>query len=811
MPTAIESMTGVSVRCNWLFANMQTLELFPTHVNTSKTNRVAVLYGKNGSGKTTMAQGFREYAISAQPRTVELSPLVNRSHIPVSPGGRSEKIFVFDEKYIEQKVRVKEEGLDAIVLFGEQVAIEQQIEAVKILINDLTQQQRQQETECAKYTNSAVITSPQYWLTQITQSLRTIGGWADTKGIKLNGNRTAATVNETEIDKLGQLTPSLGELETKAEFDRQFALFTSANAQAQQNTRAIRQYSIVGNLECTTSDMLSKVISKPHTSEREKALLELFGIRVISDAKVFLSDTANNVCPTCLQEVGDEYRAEMLSRIETILNREVVEFRANLSKLKQQVIEKDDYSSYSGLEVAAYCNVQQCIDAFNNAVEKHNNAVQAKIDNPFEAMTYDISVGLTTACNALNQALTILEAARIAFNDAITGRTRLKNALLKLNDEIAHYAIKVAYVNLVAQRTAKKTSDENLAALIADISGHERRKRELDAQRKNFQIAVDDINDSLAYIFFSRGRIELALGTDQMYHLKSNGKEVDPKKVSCGERNALALCYFFTEIAKDTDVRAIYADEVCLIIDDPVSSFDTENRIGILSFLRWKLGQVLLGCPTTKVLMMTHDISVLYDTEKVLEEIAKECTAANKSAEFNSFELNGTGIISFHDSRRNKHKEYTRLLETVYDYARNGTADVELFIGNSMRRVLEAFSTFLYTRGIADISRDADIMQNISEDKRTYFQNLMYRLVLHGESHYEEHIQGFQSMEFFSHLSLAEKQRTARDILCFMYLLNKLHILAHLTPNAEANIAGWIASISSAPSAHPAAEETTVA
>jgi wobble nucleotide-excising tRNase len=262
--------------------------------------------------------------------------------------------------------------------------------------------------------------------------------------------------------------------------------------------------------------------------------------------------------------------------------------------------------------------------------------------------------------------------------------------------------------------------------------------------------------------------------------------------VSCGERNALALCYFFTEIAKETDVRAIYAHETFLVIDDPVSSFDMENRIGIISFLRWKLGQILLGCSTTKVLVMTHDISVLYDMEKVLQEIAKECAEANKSAEYCLLELGCSGIEPF---QVRKHHEYTRLLEIVYDYALNGTSETELVIGNIMRRVLEAFSTFLYRKGIADISYNEVILAEIDETIRTYFQNLMYRLVLHGESHYEEHIRGFQGMEFFSHLSRGEKQRTARDIICLMYVLNRSHILSHLSPSAESDIVGWIADI----------------
>lgn len=48
---------------------------------------------------------------------------------------------------------------------------------------------------------------------------------------------------------------------------------------------------------------------------------------------------------------------------------------------------------------------------------------------------------------------------------------------------------------------------------------------------------------------------------------------------------------------------------------------------------------------------------------------------------------------------------------------------------------------------------------------------------------------------FASLLSEDEKKRTARDILCFIYLLNKQHVLSHLPLSAEPDITGWIANI----------------
>lgn len=63
----------------------------------------------------------------------------------------------------------------------------------------------------------------------------------------------------------------------------------------------------------------------------------------------------------------------------------------------------------------------------------------------------------------------------------------------------------------------------------------------------------------------------------------------------------------------------------------------------------------------------------------------------------------------------------------------------------------------------------------------------MYRLVLDNESHFNENIQGAPEMSFFSHLSSDDIQRTAKDILCFIYRLNKEYILSHL-PDAEQNL-----------------------
>ena len=67
----------------------------------------------------------------------------------------------------------------------------------------------------------------------------------------------------------------------------------------------------------------------------------------------------------------------------------------------------------------------------------------------------------------------------------------------------------------------------------------------------------------------------------------------------------------------------------------------------------------------------------------------------------------------------------------------------------------------------------------------------MYRLVLNGESHFEEQIYNLdRRLDFFDFISDEEKKDTAKDILCFMHILNPGHIEAHL-PGAVQDIISW--------------------
>jgi wobble nucleotide-excising tRNase len=287
---------------------------------------------------------------------------------------------------------------------------------------------------------------------------------------------------------------------------------------------------------------------------------------------------------------------------------------------------------------------------------------------------------------------------------------------------------------------------------------------------------------------------------DGTYKLFCAGKNVKPCDVSVGERNIIGLSYFFTHILNNQDVSVAYGKEYLLVLDDPISSYDRENRIGILSFLKYKLGLFLEGNINTKALVMSHDLMTFYDLGKVFDELIDSCK--NKGypnrLKFNCYELKNCSVESF--PYKNRH-EYTQLMEKVFNYAvGQAESQYEIVIGNMIRQVLEAFSTFEYKKAIEKVSTDKAIILSFADERYgVYFENLMYRLVLHGGSHKEERVKSMDDLNFFSLISEEEKRRTAKDVLCFIYLLNKAHLLAHLRDvkdqDVENTLNSWCESI----------------
>lgn len=378
-------------------------------------------------------------------------------------------------------------------------------------------------------------------------------------------------------------------------------------------------------------------------------------------------------------------------------------------------------------------------------------------------------------------------------------QTRYKNRELlidkttEINDKIAKLEIAEDYKTYQERLAIKETISQTLSTLTTERLTLEKELSTLQQQKANVKLAVSQINKGLNFVFCSTNRLRVAY-EDGTYHLTSNGKDIRPKDASIGERNVLALCYFFIKISSNQEISNRYSQDKLLVIDDPISSTDFDNRIGLLTLLKHQICEIYKGNQHSKILLLTHDLFAFQQLKKISTDIKNISSLLfkQKRIKTTSFRLENHTLKDVKDN----FNEYKTLLKTIYEYAEADAPDRELYIGNYLRRILEAFSTFCYAEPIENFVFTPDGQQKLGEYS-DFFQGFMGKFMLNAESHSENQIYAMvDDYAFCQIFSDEEIHQTCRSVLCLMYKLNPEHIKRNLKPTFnEMTIENWLSEI----------------
>lgn len=777
------------VKCKGGFFTDETpLELF------ANEDRLSLLYGKNGSGKSTISKVINKAKGDVVEEIIEAILYDHEDNVYTDV----QSIHVFNEDYINSRVKLRENGLNTIVLLGELGDLEDKILDLELRIEAESKRNSELKTDFDGYRDRSNIKAPSYCRLKINYGLSGDAHWAGRERIINDGKRNAS-VTDRVIDSIIALSPTETLEELRKRYNETLELLKQVRKNEAEQIRDTVKLNVIYD-EASLQELLSQKVERPILSEREQYLFQLIDdgkLEQINDMKTVFSKKSTSKCPFCFQDISDLGKKDLISSIEKVLSKEIDIHEENLKKCILQEV-KVDLSGMEVLNSEDYLKCLKVIEDINTEIFRIREIVLKKINHPYTPIT-DFESDLTGKLEKYEIVRSKLQQQIETYNDAIKRVGTLKRSLVSDNAAIAHYEI-LRDIELWKQAVEdQKKANEALCKSNEILKNLNDELEVLRARKKNIKIAVDVINKSLRYVFFSKDRLEIKVEDDK-YVLYSHGKSVKPNNVSVGERNIIALCYFFTELIVNQEVKEAYAKKLILVIDDPVSSFDFENKVGIMSLLKSKVADVIKSNSESQVLLMTHDIQCLYDLQKIGDEICDEYKRENngqKKVTYTCRELKNKEIVPFNIKKRN---EYSEILKNVYDYACGVSENSDLTVGNSMRRVLEAFSTFIYKKGIAEISYDDSILQQMEDaDYIEYFKNLMYRLVLNGESHMEERTNSLEDMDYFDFLSDQERQRTAREVLCFIYLLNEKHILAHLEGKRDVvpNLKKWCSEIKS--------------
>ena len=788
----IENIKALNIK-GGIFDQETDLVLFEKY--NSIVPNFSLIYGKNGTGKSTITRGFQKLK-SQEDSQIELAVLKDENNEIIEIPEINETIHVFNEKFIEDNIRIKGDGLDTIIVMGTAKNIDDKINELEYSHQEISEEYANKNLQLEKLNDKENYDSKNYVIKRIKNKLRSDNGWA-ARDKKIKGNITKTPVQDNTYEKFENITSSKSYGELLLEFDKKLQRLIEA-----KNGNLVIEKEVPDLYEQETNipnvkeleKLLPLKIEEPKLNDRERVLIQILqeekGINKLFEIKEYFSGSDEKDCPFCFQKVDIAYSNKLVENIENILSQKAEDHIKKLKKLRLEewVI---DFEPFKQLPHQIVKACKEATDKYNLEILRINSLIEKKISNVYNPVLEKLK--LEEYFSMLTSSLLNLKRSRKEFNENANDIESMINELNELNKQLTVIDLEDLLVDLHDAEEKFNSIESECNTLKDKVNNIENELRNLKQQKRNAHIAMEKLNDDLSYIFFSKERLKIEFKDDK-YILYSHGKSVFPDNVSIGERNALGLCYFFNNLMNNKEESDIFGQEYLLVIDDPVSSFDMENRIGILSYLKYKLGQYIKGNNKSKFLILTHDLQTFYDLEHLVAEICSSVHRINENATRNKYfkvlELSNKELKEYNLNNKN---EYTKLMEIIYDFAKGEELQVSHSIGNIMRKVLEAFGTFVYKKGISQLSTDQSIKSILSNTDGDYFENFMYRLVLNTGSHLAEKVQTSNDLNFFDYISPEEKKRTAKLILVFLYKLNPLHVAAHLKgkTDSEETIKSW--------------------
>lgn len=367
----IEKVKGIKIkgRC---FSKETILPFFP-----EENDRIAIVYGKNGSGKSTISAGFSQ--ISSGDASEELSvSLIDRLEKGIALAPES-KIFVFNEKYIDENVKIDADGLGTIILLGGQIDLQAEIERCKAQLNSAQGECTTAETTLVAFAQKGNPLNPDFHLVRIKKELQS--NWAATDA-KIRGNKINSKVTDEIVKEIGELSVPSGTLgQLQQEFNETRALLDKVADTATNYPVPIQKIECSDNFERDLCSLLAKSVEKPVLTERESFILSMIKSGrqpIVEAAKRDFSDAATTICPYCFREIDKEYRRSLIQSINKVLNKDVEAHTAELQSVSFPSF-VENYSGFIGLDAKLVGEIHQQIKACQKLIELYETSIQKKL------------------------------------------------------------------------------------------------------------------------------------------------------------------------------------------------------------------------------------------------------------------------------------------------------------------------------------------------------------------------------------------------------------------------------------------------
>lgn len=758
----------------------------PTKLKGILSKRMNITYGRNGSGKSTIARAFREQQPDRQAMNPEHKYNLSFDGSGSIMPGVCEHVFVFNEDFIDDNIRVGE-GLKSIIRIGVSAELDVPIQAARDCIQALNKQQKLIKEELLILNGNAsskgAIKEAEK---EIKEGLKRIGGYVSRLD-KIEGKDHNLVVSlygpVLGFDKNDKLPVSISDASRKLNESISRYLSLKTGSSISWNNP---DYSSPLDLNAVNS-LLSQTVRPAELSDEERSILdelsnELASESFLSKTQGLIIESSRGFCPLCHQPVSFQHKQMLERRLVKFRDKTVQDFKDKVLKMKANISElRIVLPSFPTMDYADdLANAEAKLQAVNDFHFRISAALEKKYANPFMLIDIFDLDDYKTIVKECQESLARISEDVKAYNQKLNEKESLRREIDRLNIQLAYHENK-AWID---EYNARVSREAVLQKQYHDLEGKITKQTEIIDSLKAMIDQVDDAREQINHyldIVFGFNKLRLAPAGKDKYKLQlragNSFVDIPPKSISSGERNALALAYFFACVLEKKDKNYDYSDPTLLVIDDPVSSFDAENKAGVISLIANQCKKVLDGNEESKVLVLTHDYTTLRDL----------CNLRQNSISPDDYDLkpNGKGIewnyyslsLNHHLKRINcnyilENMEYGSALWDIFCFADQNDPDYYEGldgIGNTIRRFAESYASQMYKCKWYELFSDDKRLKCLPDSIKETIRSFAVRNVLNSESH-----------GTIDDYSPSEIQRSARVLLSYIYYADNEHLRAYL-------------------------------
>ncbi len=694
-------------------------------VTIADLKRINFFFGFNGSGKSTIAKYLYNLSLASSQQNTDFNQCSNLGYDTTQ-----HQIITFSEDFIEENFIAKSDFKGVFSLNQSNAVIDQQISDEEINIGNYQAQIEKYKSKIESI-NKDKTSKFNSLINHCWNQRRTFDTFT-----KINLIHSGSKPNHLQEIK-NILQNPLGVISSLGELTAQYQTLYEKELKELLLEIDAKTYFAIRRLEVKINLLLQEIILGNEDVDIAGLIKSLNSRNWVEQGLKFI-ENSDTICPFCQKQTIDvELREQFSKYFDESYKKKIAEIEALKVTYRQQTSSFLSNLSTIQNEFNPINKVSNIVIAINQLFDRNVDLIDYKIQHSNERKSID---SIFSFKSELSEIIKLIKENNQLFKDLGTNKSNLLKYVWKFmanncQQEIINFSEREQkYLRLSGLANQLKSTFE------VRITTAKQNIENLRSQTVNTKEAVDNTNMILKNAGFEGFEIaeKDKVNNISRYYLKrqqnQNGEPVF-KTLSEGEKNFISFLYFYQLCLGTDDLQNNGNKKKIIVIDDPVSSLDSQALFIITTLIRELIQRkgdnpnsdkkLLLNPNILQVFVFTHNFyfykEVSFNSRLICTDyfhflIRKESNQTSISGQYNK-------VIK---------DDYSLLWSTLKDIKSNNqtTSASNILVSNTMRRIIESYVNFI---GLGSDSWSA----LLNEDKNlpTYYIKCAFLSTINDESH----------------------------------------------------------------------------